>query len=900
MNLLEQSSRVALASLLHDLGKLTERARVDYPQSQIDLAVQFYAKKNHKNGATFYSHKHVAYSALSIEELSSDLPFLTGVDFFPFASALNRNADDSLINAAAKHHRPETLLQWIIAKADRTASGFERESFEGYNQSKESGFGGKNHYQARLLSLFEQVDLTQQRTIDKADSLSWRMPLEPLTVASQFPRPHSVEPDNNAQAQAQYRDLWESFKRDLKKIPDQMQSQLALWLDQFDSVLLQNWHAIPSATAFGARPDVSLYDHTKVVAALATALWRYVYETQTEEGVLKALSSWDKGFDLEPTYLLVQGDFFGIQNFIFNHDEVGNSQKESAKLLRGRSFMVSLLTELAAIKILDALDLPGTSQMMNAAGKFMIVAPNTVNTRNKIKEVEGELNTWFMQETYGQSGFGIAVEPVSHQDFTRKSTTNGESDFSKLMQRLFNSMETKKFRRFGLLDTDQTLVFKDYLPSVSRSGGVCSVNGRYPADGKDGHCQLVDAQVELGALLAKNELSHLVIHRNKPHHSYHSISLLGFHIRLISKDDALRLSQSEALKGDVLRLFDVSHPKQDKSEGLFDGFARRFIRGYMPLFEEVDQMVVAEKYANLDEDEKNVTQGTIKTFHHLACENRQPNASGRWQGIRALNVLKGDVDNLGLIFQKGLVKTEVGSACYSRNMTFAKMASLSRLMNQFFTVYVPWLCATKFTNTYTVFAGGDDFFLIGPWREQMKLAQQIRKDFSCFCAQNSQLTFSVGLATIKAKVPIHQMSEFAEKALEAAKEFESDRQSKNAVTVFGQVMAWSQFFEAEDTYQKLLDLKFDLPQVLSTGYVYGLLNLCDMAHTATQPALAQKNPEVFSWRSRLVYRTRRLFADLRLPDTDAQNLIHFIAEQMNRQPMVFKTVIHTYLYQHRF
>ena len=42
-------------------------------------------------------------------------------------------ATDSLINAAAAHHKPDTFLQWVVATADRVASGFEREEFDQYN-----------------------------------------------------------------------------------------------------------------------------------------------------------------------------------------------------------------------------------------------------------------------------------------------------------------------------------------------------------------------------------------------------------------------------------------------------------------------------------------------------------------------------------------------------------------------------------------------------------------------------------------------------------------------------------------------------------------------------------------------------------------------------------------------
>lgn len=42
-----------------------------------------------------------------------------------------------------------------------------------------------------------------------------------------------------------------------------------LWLDSFDTAWLTFTQAVPSATAFNVKPDVSLYDHSKAVAALS-------------------------------------------------------------------------------------------------------------------------------------------------------------------------------------------------------------------------------------------------------------------------------------------------------------------------------------------------------------------------------------------------------------------------------------------------------------------------------------------------------------------------------------------------------------------------------------------------------------------------------------------------------
>ena len=150
--MLQASCRMALAGFLHDLGKFAERAKLPIKQEEIDINQQLYCPLREDKGRKFYTHKHAAFTGMAVDLLEQHAPNLVGDNVYPFGSWLSTNADDSLINAAAAHHKPGTFLQWIIATADRVASGFEREAFEEYNKAEE-----KNHYQSRQLTLFEQI-----------------------------------------------------------------------------------------------------------------------------------------------------------------------------------------------------------------------------------------------------------------------------------------------------------------------------------------------------------------------------------------------------------------------------------------------------------------------------------------------------------------------------------------------------------------------------------------------------------------------------------------------------------------------------------------------------------------------------------------------------------------------
>jgi len=301
--LLDASCRIAFAALLHDLGKFAERAALPgVDRQQLDAHLTLYCPFHE---GRYHSHRHAAWTALMFDGIEQHVPDLIHGDVFPFAPRQGEGeATDSLINAAAMHHRPQTFLQWIIATADRVASGFEREEFEKYNASQDriesKTPSGRTPFQARQLSLFEQIRLDEASPArNTAARLDWRYPLAPLSPKALFPVPRQgYEPEQDAPAQAEYRALWNGFNAALDAIPAEHRQQWPLWLDHFDTAWQCFTHAIPSATAFGIKPEVSLYDHSKTTAALATALWRW-HEAHQHTGAnaaaaLKTRADWDE------------------------------------------------------------------------------------------------------------------------------------------------------------------------------------------------------------------------------------------------------------------------------------------------------------------------------------------------------------------------------------------------------------------------------------------------------------------------------------------------------------------------------------------------------------------------------------------------------------------------------
>jgi CRISPR-associated protein Csm1 len=892
--LLDASCRLAFSAYLHDLGKFAERARMDISDEKLQIHLQQYARKQEAEGKLWYSHQHAAWTAMMWDTIESQLPELVGDNPLPFKGWGDINVDDSMVNAAARHHKPDTFLQWIVATADRVASGFGREEFKQYNDAKDETKAGKNHFTARQLTLLEQISLTDENKQKRSD-LKWRYKLEPLTVQNLFPvKADGYETDDKGKAQDEYKKLWQHFTEILTTIPESHRKNWSLWLDHFDSAWGCFTQSIPSATAFNTKPEVSLYDHSRTTAALATALWRYHHENRHDEEVIrKKLADYERPDWNEEKILLIQGDFYGIQDFIFATG--GETQKKAARLLRGRSFYVSLLTECAALKILESLSLPPTSQVINAAGKFLIVAPNTLETKQKLKQVQSEFDQWFLQYTFGKSGIGFATIEASCNDFV-STDKNKENRFKLLIEKLFGQLEAIKKQRFNLCGQQAPAVFNDYLDQFHAEKGACQVDGLSPAKTtEDGMnlSHLARDQIVIGKNLTIYK--RILISNESLSEKTLKLPIFGYYVHFTGDESHTGKFAEVVKQTKVKRFWDISLPKSE-TEPLFKGYAKRFINAYVPQLGEQPNAWELKKYPEVLADWGHPDEP--KTLEHIACEDRWPDENGRkYYSPVALVTLKGDVDDLGRIFQAGLAKP-----------TFTKMASLSRQLNAFFAIWLPWYCSQhpKYKNIYTVFAGGDDFFLIGPWESTLKLAQDMQIKFAEFVAHNEEIHFSAGLIMTKPGIPVRQMGQLAEESLEQAKSYPAQKvdKLKNAVTCFGHTVSWKQFNHLMEIVRELEAKRHELK--LSTSYLYGLIYLSQMAQELSDSTenKTELNVETALWNSRFSYRTWRMLKDKKGVSDDTrrqyqEELGQLLANNISKYGEAFQIALFTHLYHYR-
>ena len=109
------------------------------------------------------------------------------------------------------------------------------------------------------------------------------------------------------------------------------------YLNSLLSVLEANLSYIPSSTAKKEVADISLYDHVKITAAVASCVQQYLEEKQEHDFKKCLLRNAKKSYE-EEMFLMYSMDISGIQKFIYT---VG--QKGALKGLRARSFYLEIM-----------------------------------------------------------------------------------------------------------------------------------------------------------------------------------------------------------------------------------------------------------------------------------------------------------------------------------------------------------------------------------------------------------------------------------------------------------------------------------------------------------------------------------------------------------------------------
>ena len=443
--------------------------------------------------------------------------------------------------------------------------------------------------------------------------------------------------------------------------------------------------------------------------------------------------------DMEPSFVLLAADFSGIQSYIF--PEIAQHEG-AAKKLRSRSFLVSSVMQLVQNIILKEFGLPLTCTLMNSGGNLYLLLPGLSDTEQRCQSLREIFDKEIFSRFHGSVSVHIATTRMQPNDF---------SQFGLAIQRIRENLYREKHKGFqsclmsnGTWAADKPLEMKGH-----REYGLCKGCGGAFAQNKDGLCSYCLMEQEIGWKLTKSNTVSLV--RNTDAGDL-LLNRDGFIITL-NKNGFISLggwSLSFGASGE---------------EGIFALSSGNVATRMYPVV----------RLANHVPTDKN---GQIVTFDQLA-ENIS-------QGVKKLAVLKADVDRMGALFSYGFQKENKPN-----NVTSLQYTTLSRMLEYFFCEYLAVLIREKYANCYTVFSGGDDLLIVGPWQEIIELALGIQKKFEAYCGNNPDITLSAGISLFSHKTPISFAVQEAERALEQAKENGDQKQKgRNQLCLFGRTMKW--------------------------------------------------------------------------------------------------------------
>jgi len=308
-----------------------------------------------------------------------------------------------------------------------------------------------------------------------------------------------------------------------------------------------------------------------------------------------------------------------------------------------------------------------------------------------------------------------------------------------------------------------------------------------------------------------------------------------------------------ARQGQVLKFWDIGI-RQDGS--VQKAVTARFINGYVPRVAQADLnderlLSEAKSERRALEDIEGLVEGNLKTFGHIAAKARNQRDDGEYEGIPALGVLKADVDQLGMLMAAGIPP---------KLFTISRLAALSRQLNFFFTVYLPHLLKTeaRFQDVYTVFAGGDDLFLIGPWNRMVELALHLRAAFMRYACANPEVHFSAGITLHKPGTPLKRLDEASEEALQKSKAGEPGKRG-NKITVFDETAPWDEFVKLNGIKQKIQSWWDE--DLVNSAMIYRLNGFIDKARQAKEViasgAAGLQDMESLKWRALFRYSAER-------------------------------------------
>ncbi len=504
--------------------------------------------------------------------------------------------------------------------------------------------------------------------------------------------------------------------------------------------------------------DVSLYDQVRTAAAIAVCL----YDVRTAGG------------DTKEPFLLIGADFSGIQPYIYQI-----VSKYAGKNLKGRSFYIRLLSDVVVRHIARSLRLLDANVIYNSGGGFYMLAPNTPFVATALDKAVAEIER-HMLDAHGTSLY-VAIDKHA---FAADTLLHRQPMLSEVWARLFVKRDKRKQTKWcDVISRDYDRFFAP--DTLTDPSAIDAVTGELFLKGEkkfalDSNANMfmkdvTRQQIKLGETLRQTDAVVMTDQELDVLKGYTHVEPLnlGLHYYFVSRKDLS--SHKEALDRYKAQVTVCTYNGQDgdccfiSPDGCHNTQTLNF-------------------YGGNEQATKHMA-----TFEKM-CDGEQ---------LNRLGVLRMDVDNLGLIFQGGLDP---------RRATLSHYAALSRAFDIFFSGYINTLWGELApAQTFILYSGGDDLFIVGRWDKTIEMAEQIQADFKRYGCHNPAFSISGGIAIVPPKFPLMKAAALSADEESRAKGHVCGNTSKDAVSLLSMALHW------KHEYPAVHDLKDAIVEALGQG-----------------------------------------------------------------------------------
>ena len=670
----------------------------------------------------------------------------------------------------------------IVARADNYSAAERR------NETVENNQKENTHWMRKPLnSIFETISLDNHVNREVTSYFAYK--LKTLNYETIFPQRLATGIDANSFKGNKEEELYNHISNFLEEVKKINSSDYDIFFSQLYLLMEKYMWCIASDTQTKIS-DISLFDHLKSTSALALSSYKYHKENNL-------LENGNQPKEKIKQFRILIGDISGIQNFIY--DDI--KSEGAAKILRGKSFFVKMISDAIALYLIKEFELSLTNIILTAGGKFYILLQNTEDSMKKIEEIKEKLNNYLYKEFFGQLFVNIVTLEVNGDEIAKK--------FTKILEKGNRELNWQKDKRF-----------------FNQIKGNPIFDVEYRDDGTTALDRINEKFKEMGGKIPKAKF--IGIRYNHEEDNKNTFQILeNMSIQFFQSKEEINTSGKNEKIDIVISLNNIEIVEKFPT-------ILRFISNYAPLEE---------------------NGRSLKSFEGI---------SDAATGNKKIAVYKADVDNLGMIFSIGFKKNKnISDEELEKDekekeddfRSISRISTLSRNMEYFFSYWMNsifekgkveiWLRdkikkEIDLRDIYVLYSGGDDLVIIGPWDKIIYVSYLIRKNFEQFVTENNEITLSGGIAISHPKLRIINGIDNAGELEEKSKEIDKD---KNALTLFDRSFKWDEFekiFEFAERLQRIYGNKEE-KGIITQAFLYRCLNYTEMAEKLYESFLGIDN-----------------------------------------------------------